>query len=37
VSRTVYGTRVKIVAPESLRKEFAEMAKELAERYRVIE
>jgi len=32
-----YGTRVKIVAPESLRKEFAEMAKELAERYRFIE
>ena len=32
-----YGTRVEIVAPESLRKEFAEMAKELVERYRVIE
>jgi predicted DNA-binding transcriptional regulator YafY len=32
-----YGARVEIVAPESLRKEFADMAKELAERYRVIE
>lgn len=28
-----YGTRVEVVGPESLRKEFAEMAQELAERY----
>ena len=30
-----YGTRVEIVAPESLRQEFAEMAMELADRYKV--